>query len=99
MINPVGNTMNLSVGNKMELTSDKNKEGASFSEMLKNSINNTNNMLKEADKTTEAFALGEIDDIHQVTIATEKARTSLNLTLAVQNKVMAAYKEVMRMQI
>lgn len=58
-----------------------------------------NHLQVEADKIARDFALGKVDDIHDVTIATEKAQLALKLTLAIQSKVVSAYKEIMRMQI
>lgn len=99
MINPVKTDFNLAVGKKSENEQLKTGDTKSFVDMLKNNIENTNDALKNADAVTEDFALGKVEDVHQVTIATEKARVALNLTLAIQNKVMEAYKEVMRLQV
>jgi flagellar hook-basal body complex protein FliE len=98
MIEPVANNLNLNLPDNLQLKLDNN-EGLSFTELLKESILRVNQMQEDADKITRDFALGKIDNIHQVTIATEKARLALNLTLAIQNKVVNAYKEVMRMQL
>ena len=42
---------------------------------------------------------GEVEELHQVMIAGEKARLSLQLTVQLTNKVIEAYKEITRMQI
>lgn len=52
-----------------------------------------------ADQITEDFVLGRTDSIHQVMIATEKAKLALDLTVAIQNKIISAYNDIMRMQI
>ena len=70
-----------------------------FGDLVRDNLQQVNNLEKNADNLTTQFALGEIDDIHQVTIATEKARMALNMTLGVQNRLVQAYEEVMRMQI
>ncbi len=100
MINPINSNFSFSIGN--ELNNEKKSaasEAGSFVDMLKNNLLDTNQSLKEADQVSEAFALGKIDNIHEVTIATENAKVALNLTLAIQKKVMEAYKEIMRLQI
>ncbi|MFP4016977.1 MAG: flagellar hook-basal body complex protein FliE [Halanaerobiales bacterium] len=100
MINPVNSNFNFTIGEKSDRnTAASDNAGTSFVEMLKNNLNDTNQAVIEADQVTEAFATGKIDDIHRVTIATENARVALNLTLAIQNKVMQAYNEIMRLQI
>ena len=74
---------------------NKNK----FSQILKENINKVNNLQKNADKLTEDFALGKTDNIHQVTVATEKARLALDLTTSLQGRVLDAYEEIMRIQV
>ncbi|AZR73882.1 flagellar hook-basal body complex protein FliE [Anoxybacter fermentans] len=69
-----------------------------FADLLKKAINEVNQLQKRADLMAEKFAVGEIDNIHNVTIASEQAKLALELTLAVRNKVVEAYKEIMRMQ-
>jgi len=97
MINPVNN-LNLD-NNFLEKNSLDKKDSLSFSEILKESISKTDELIKESDKLTEAFTLGKIDDIAQVTIAQEKAGLALNLTLAIHNKLIEAYQEIMRIQL
>src|SRR5690554_403819 len=97
MINPVKN-LNLD-NNFLEKNSLDKKDSLSFSEILKESISKTDELIKESDKLTEAFTLGKIDDIAQVTIAQEKAGLALNLTLAIHNKLIEAYQEIMRIQL
>lgn len=79
-------------------STDKNQK-ISFTEMFRENINRVNNLHKEADMMAEKLALGEIDNIHEVTIAAEKARTAINLTSAIQSKVVQSYEEIMRMQV
>ena len=71
----------------------------SFSKILEDNLNKVNNLQLKSNEMTEQFALGNIDNVHDVTIAAQKASTALNLTVAVQNKVMDAYNEIMRMQV
>lgn len=70
-----------------------------FADLLKKKILEVNELKIDADKVTQDFVLGNFDNIHQVTIATEKARIALDLSTAIQNKVIDAYKEIMRMQV
>jgi flagellar hook-basal body complex protein FliE len=98
MINPVGKYLNISEGFN---NSNKNLDDIkiSFTELLKENISKVNQLQKDADQLGQDFALGEADNIHQLTIATEKVQLALNLTLAIQNKVLSAYQEIMRMQL
>lgn len=72
---------------------------ASFSDILKSSINHLNQIEQESDFKTEALINGEIDDLHDVMIAAQKASITVETTVQIQKKVIDAYNEIMRMQI
>ncbi|MBS4189226.1 flagellar hook-basal body complex protein FliE [Bacillus sp. FJAT-49705] len=71
----------------------------SFASVLKESINNVNELQINSDKMTEKLVRGENVDLHQVMIASQKASISLQATIEIRNKVIEAYQEVMRMQV
>ena len=99
MINPIQNRLQLLNINQINDNKQKINNSKSFQDLLKANIKKVNNMQLKADQLTEDFVLGKTDNIHQVMIASEKAETSMKLTLAVQNKVIDAYKEIMRLQV
>ncbi len=73
-----------------------------FSSLLNNAINNintTNAYLSNAENEKIKFALGETENPHDLTIALQKASTALQYTVAVRDKFLEAYKEIMNMQI
>jgi len=79
-----------------------NKQGAgdgSFGEILNNAIKKLNDTQVNADNLTLELLTGEIQDIHQVTIAMQEAKLSMQLAVEVRNKVVEAYQEISRMQI
>jgi flagellar hook-basal body complex protein FliE len=98
MINPIQSRLQLLNLNQID-DKKQTETGKNFQAMLKENINKVNNLQLESNQLTEDFALGKTDNIHQVMIAGEKAETSMKLTLAVQNKVIDAYKEIMRLQV
>ena len=53
----------------------------------------------KADKMVKEMVAGKNKDIPATMIAMEKADVSLRLLMSVRNKVVAAYEEMMRMQI
>ena len=87
------------------ITSDNSKrpianakeQWGSFLDTLQNAIGEVDTLGKESDKLTQDAVLGRVENLHDVMIAAEKAKTALNLTIEVRNKVLDAYKEVMRM--
>lgn len=73
-----------------------------FESMLQgalDNINTTNSYLSDAENEEIAFALGESDNTHDLIIALQKASTALQYTVAVRDKFLDAYKEIMNMQI
>lgn len=70
-----------------------------FGKLLSQALNNVNQLQKDAEMKSVDFAANRLQDISQVTIATEKAAIALQLTMQVRNKVVDAYQEVMRMQV
>ncbi|UFU01021.1 flagellar hook-basal body complex protein FliE [Radiobacillus kanasensis] len=70
-----------------------------FSTSLKNAIETLNSAQIESDRKTEALAKGEITDLHDVMITSQKASITLQTAIEVQRKVIDAYTEVMRMQV
>lgn len=63
------------------------------------SLNTTNSYLSDAENEKIKWALGETENTHELTIAMQKASTALQYTVAVRDKFLEAYKEIMQMQI
>ena len=81
-----------------QISSPKSSNIRSFSERMKEVLGDINDVQLEAGKVAEQFANGEIEDIHDVIIAAEKAGVGLELVLEVRNKLVDAYREISRMQ-
>ena len=88
----------VSNSNRIEQNNNQNLFGTMFQTALDN-INTTNQYLSDAENAEISFALGETDNTHDLTIALQKASTALQYTIAVRDKFLEAYKEIMNMQI
>lgn len=77
----------------------KAKSGNQFSDVLANALSQVSQDVKTAETLNNQLAAGEVKDLHQVTIAMEKASLGVEMTVQVRNKVVEAYQEIMRMQI
>ena len=64
-----------------------------------NMVKETNNYQNNAEEEEIKFALGESTNTHELLVAQEKANIALSYTVAVRDKVIDAYKEIMNMQI
>lgn len=71
----------------------------SFAEVVGGLVGDVDRLHKAAERATEKLVTGELQDVHQVVIAMEEAQTSFRLLMEVRNKMIEAYREVMRMQV
>jgi flagellar hook-basal body complex protein FliE len=71
----------------------------SFAGVLNRALQELNYSQVKAEQLTSELVTGEIQDIHQVTVAMTEARLTMQLAIEVRNKVIEAYQEVSRMQI
>jgi flagellar hook-basal body complex protein FliE len=69
-----------------------------FQKVLKRSIEEVDGLAKEANHSVQEMIAGKMD-VHQAMVAMEQANISFRLMVQVRNKMMAAYDEIMRMQI
>jgi flagellar hook-basal body complex protein FliE len=76
----------------------KKGEKGDFLETLKGFSRDVNDKIQESNRKTEAFAVGDRYDLHEIMIASEEAGLSLKLLLQIRNKLIEAYQEIMRMQ-
>ncbi len=72
--------------------------GADFKRILGNSIQEVNKLQTQANESVQKMVLGKTD-IHTAMVDMEKAGISFRLVMAIRNKMISAYEEVMRMQI
>lgn len=63
-----------------------------------NSINTTNGYLSDAENEEIKLALGETNNTHDLGVALQKASTALQYTVAIRDKFLEAYKEIINMQ-
>ncbi len=69
-----------------------------FNAMI-DSLNETNDLQNAAEEEEIRFALGESENTHDLLIAQTKANVALQFTVAVRDKMLEAYREIMQMQI
>ena len=54
---------------------------------------------QEADRLGADLATGKLQDVHEFMAASSKAQMAVELTVAVRNRAIEAYQEIMRMQV
>jgi flagellar hook-basal body complex protein FliE len=71
---------------------------APFGDLLKNAIDGVDGLEQQATSAVQGVLSGSGVDVHEAMIATQKADLSFEMALAVRNKAVAAYQQVMGMQ-
>lgn len=70
-----------------------------FGEFLAEAMAKVEAAQSEATQAAQKLATGEIRDVAEVMIASEKATLALQMTIQVRNKVLEAYQEIIRMPV
>ncbi len=79
---------------KTERTSDAPK--LSFEDILTESVKKVNSLQIHAEKKVRDLAIGDVDDISEVVLASSRADTALRLLMEVRNKFLDAYQALSR---
>lgn len=72
---------------------------ADFASRLTKGIEAVNAEVVKAEKLPSDFVSGKVDDFHEVAVQLKTADISFRFALEVRNKLIDAYREVMRMQV
>ncbi len=84
---------------EQKLGSDEQQSGPSFKETISNFVNEVNDLQLKAGESIENFASGEVENVHEVMIAMSKAEVSFKFMMETRNKLVDAYKEIIKMPI
>ena len=68
----------------------------SFQDMLSASIRRVNSLQLEADRKVRDLAIGEVEDISEVVLASSRADIALRLLMELRNKFLDAYQALSR---
>lgn len=70
----------------------------SFTNTIKKSLNQVNELEKAKANAIDEFASGKNQNVHDLMVTMQKSSMAMKLTSAVRGKVLEAYKEIARMQ-
>lgn len=73
--------------------------GDSFGQMLAEKINELNSLHLRTDELARKAATGDLQDIHEYTIQAAESGVATQLAVAVRNKGVEAFNEIMRIQL
>ncbi len=73
--------------------------GGSFTDMLGDALSRLNGQLAQSDASMSAFASGQSADIGTVMLQMQEASLGLKLGVQVRDRLLDAYRDVMRLQL
>ena len=86
-----------SLGDKAGQQAGRGQEKTSFTDQLQDSLTKVNDLQQQKEAMIISFASGESQNVHELMISLQKAGMAMSLTSAVRNKVLEAYRELMKM--
>lgn len=110
MVNSLGDDYITRINNAISAAADSGKttgtaavkEQGTFDSIYQSAvglINSTNSYIQSAQQAEIDFALGKITSTHELGVIQQKANLALSYTVAIRDKVLDAYKEIMQMQV
>lgn len=73
--------------------------GADFGDLVLDGLDRLDGTQRTSDRLAVQAATGDLQNIHDYTIAATQASVTTQVTVAVRNKAMEAFNEIMRMQV
>lgn len=78
-------------------TASQAAQGPGFSDVLMAGLRGVDEKVATADKLVQQFAVDDAVPVHQVTMALEQARLSVELAMQVRSRLVEGYREIMNM--
>jgi len=79
---------------EQKVTKVQKKDNVLFDLVLKG-LSASNKQQKEANILAQKLVVGELENLHDLTIAASKAEVSLQLIMTIRNSLIRAYQEIM----
>lgn len=70
-----------------------------FADQIAGALDDLNQLQARTDQLAQQAAVGTLEDVHDYTIAAAEASLATELTVAVRNKAVEAFNEIMRMPV
>lgn len=89
----------LNPSDPLPLAGDSDSTSSSFAQVLKDGMEKVNQAQNEADHGVKELLAGRAKNIHETMLLLEKADMTFKMAMQVRNKIIDAYREVMKMQV
>lgn len=90
----------LDYNNQITKSGVNTDNSTAFQQLLTSAMNmleETDSLQKDAQQAAINYELGYSDDSHSLAVAQQKANVALSYTVAIRDKVVEAYREIMQM--
>ena len=77
----------------------ESSSGVAFGDFITDSLDRLDAVQRTTDRLAVQAATGDLDAIHDYTLAATEATVTTQLTTAVRNKALESFNEIMRMQV
>ena len=71
-----------------------NQAVGSFSDYMAKAVEDTNDLSRESKDITQKFLMGEVENVHDVMIASERAGLAMKTMMSLRKKIMEAYRDI-----
>ena len=88
-----------SIGSVASLNAPTAENAKSFSNMLGDALNNVNTTMQEAQATTNGLLSGDLENLHEMSIAGAKSEVMLHLTTQIASKLCTSATTLFQMQL
>ena len=77
-------------------TEEKDNQETNFKDLLKGLVDQVDTLQKDADASIQGLVTGKTANIHEVPIKMEEAGIAFDLMMEIRNKLVDAYKEIIK---
>lgn len=99
-VDGLGKISGIDLQNQITKSGVNTDNSTAFEQLLSSAMNmldETNALQKDAQQAAINYELGYSNDYHSLAAAQKKANVAISYTVAVRDKVIEAYKEIMQM--
>ncbi|MFP4687373.1 MAG: flagellar hook-basal body complex protein FliE [bacterium] len=98
-LTPLSSQPDISARNGSKVSGSPTAEIAnSFADSLAGKLNQVENTQRDAQQKMRLFAAGKIDNVHDVTIAMQKANMAMRTATLVREKILGGFDQLKKMQ-
>ncbi|PCJ21127.1 MAG: flagellar hook-basal body complex protein FliE [Candidatus Cloacimonadota bacterium] len=88
MVSSFEDTINIKPKNAVD------KAVGNFADYMEQAVEDTNDLSIQSKDVTKKFLMGEIENVHDVMIASERAGLAMKTMMSLRKKIMEAYRDI-----